>query len=325
VAKAPRRNALADDFGGGVGQIFGASVPVLPAGVEDLDNARTIEVDLLTSNPYQPRTTFDDVALQDLADDIAAHGVLQPLLVRPHPHERGHYQIAAGERRWRAARLAGLTQVPCIERDLDDGAMERLALVENVQRADLDPLDEARAYKRLIDGGLSERQVAASIHKVHSYVAQRLLLIKYPAVEEEVKAGRVGPTVATGIARLTDKTQRDELLGRARRGEGVTVEDLKAAKEPPVARAGDVGGGVANISHPTHEERLVQATAEAEGERVTRLPPPRDAPVEGVTAALGTLDVACVATLLAYGEERGWSCAELARAVRERRQAVRHT
>jgi len=125
--------------------------------------------------------------LTELAADIKEHGILQPLLARPHPQERGRYQIAAGERRWRAARIAGLTQVPCIERDMDDDAMERLALVENVQRADLDPVDEAYVYKRLIERlGLSVRDVAASVHKDHSYVVQRLLLIKYSAIEEQV-------------------------------------------------------------------------------------------------------------------------------------------
>ena len=319
MAKAPRRNALADDFGGGVGQIFGASVPVLPAGVEDLDNARTIEVDLLTSNPYQPRTTFDDVALQELAADIAAHGVLQPLLVRRHPEAHGRYQIVAGERRWRAARQAGLADVPCIERTMDDAAMERLALVENVQRADLDPVDEAHAYKRLIAGGLSERQVAASIHKVHSYVAQRLLLIKYPSVEREVQAGTIGPTVATGLARLTDDTQREALLGRARRGERVTLEDLKAVKESLDTPVGDVDGRVANISHPTREERPVQAPVEAAGKRTTRPAAPPGPPDDALTVALEPLAVAALDALLAYGEARGWSCAELARAIRELR------
>jgi ParB family chromosome partitioning protein len=139
--KPVRRSAFADLGGaGGAAQFFPGQNP---AGVEDLESARSISIDLLEANPYQPRKTFDDAALVELAADIEEHGVLQPLLVRPHPQECGRYQIAAGERRWRAARLAGLAQVPCIERDMDDGAMERLALVENIQRADLDPVDEA--------------------------------------------------------------------------------------------------------------------------------------------------------------------------------------
>ncbi len=278
MAKAPRRNALTGDFGGGVGQIFGASVPVLPAGVEDLDNARTIEVDLLASNPYQPRTTFDDVALQELADDIAAHGVLQPLLVRPHPHERGHYQIAAGERRWRAARLAGKTEVPCIERDMDDGAMERLALVENVQRADLDPVDEAHAYKRLMEHlGLSQRELAETIHKDHSYIVLRLRLIEDPRIETIVRTGKMSPTVGQEVARIADPLQRTKLIDQATRGERVRVQDVKAVRDPapPKPRR----ASAPDVTSPPPREG---------GHLVNNSPDDRVTPVDGGSDSMGT-------------------------------------
>jgi len=142
--KPARRDAFADLGGaGGAAQYF---APQNPVGVEDLAEAKSIAVDLLESNPYQPRTTFDKAALAELAADIKEHGVLQPLLVRPHPQATGRYQIVAGERRFRAATVAGLPEVPCIERAMGDDEMERLALVENVQRADLDPVDEAHAF-----------------------------------------------------------------------------------------------------------------------------------------------------------------------------------
>jgi ParB family chromosome partitioning protein len=293
--KPARRDAFADLGGaGGAAQYF---APQNPVGVEDLAEAKLIKVNLLESNPYQPRTTFPEAALAELATDIREHGVLQPLLVRPHPTEKGHYQIVAGERRWRAAKDAGLLEVPCIERAMDDATMERLALVENVQRADLDPLDEARAYKRLVDGGLSERDIAASIHKVHSYVQQRLLLIKYPAVAEEVQSGTIGPTVATGIARLADETQRATLLGRARRGDRVTVQDIKDAPATTGAvPSPTVVAPVANISHPAREKRPREAP---------------DAPLDGVRTALGSLQVSDVATLLRYGIARQWTCQRL--------------
>jgi len=230
-SKPERRDAFADIGGaGGAAQFF---APRNPAGVEDLAEAKLIRVDLLESNPFQPRKTFDPEALKELAADIKAHGVLQPLLVRPHPDTRGRYQIVAGERRWRAAQSAGLTEAPCIERDMDDASMERLSLVENVQRSDLDPLDEARAYKRLIDRlGLSVRDVAASIHKDHSYIVQRLLLIKYPRVEALFRAGAIGLTVAVGIARLPDEAQREDLIARAEQGEHITGDNVRAARPP---------------------------------------------------------------------------------------------
>ncbi len=229
--KPARRDAFADLGGaGGAAQYF---APQNPVGVEDLAAAKLIKVNLLESNPYQPRKTFPEAALAELATDIREHGVLQPLLVRPHPTEKGHYQIVAGERRWRAAKETSLTEVPCIERAMGDDEMERLALVENVQRADLDPIDEAHAYKRLIERlGLSVRDVAASVHKDHSYVAQRLLLITYPRVEALLRAKTIGPSVAVGIARLADDARREDLIARAEHGARLTGEDVRRARDP---------------------------------------------------------------------------------------------
>ncbi len=156
----------------------------------------------------------------------------RPARLRERGPRRGRYQIAAGERRWRAARLAGLAQVPCIERDMDDDAMERLALTENIQRADLDPVDEAQAYKRLMDRyGLSLRDLAAEVHKHHEYIAQRLRLLEVPRIAQAVRKEKIGPTVGQELARVKNADRRDELLGRADRGERVTVQDVKAAQE----------------------------------------------------------------------------------------------
>jgi ParB family chromosome partitioning protein len=235
--------------------------PSQPAGVADLDSARSIAVDLLDANPFQPRKTFDDAALVELADDIEEHGVLQPLLVRPHPQERGRYQIAAGERRWRAARLASLAQVPCIERDMDDGAMERLALTENIQRADLDPVDEAQAYRRLMDRyGLSLRDLATEVHKHHEYIAQRLRLLEVPRIAQAVREEKIGPTVGQELARVKNAGQREELLGRAERGERVTVQDVRAVQEI-VRKSGRADGSkVSNNSTPRPSTSVEQPT-----------------------------------------------------------------
>jgi ParB/RepB/Spo0J family partition protein len=200
------------------------------AGVEDLPGAKLIAVGLLDPNPFQPRTTFDQAALEDLAASIREHGVLQPLTVR---QADDRYQIGAGERRWRAAQRAGLADVPCVVRTLSDEEMEVLALIENVQRADLDPLDEAHAYRRLMDRfGLSLRDVAGRVAKSHEHVARRLRLIADPAVEAAVRAGTVGPTIAAELARIEDPERRRALLGRAEAGARLTLKDV--APSPPV-------------------------------------------------------------------------------------------
>ncbi len=213
----PRRDPLASFF-----------QPQQPSGVEEFIGAKLIDVTLLDPNPYQPRQRLDQGALEELAASILRHGVLQPLIVRA-VGER--YQLAAGERRWRAAQLIELRHVPCVERLLDDEQMETVALLENVQRADLDPVDEAYAYQRLMARfGLSLRDLAARVHKHHEYIAQRLRLITNPAVEAAVRGGLLGPTVAQELARLDDPTRRTELLARAEHGEHVTLKDIQHAK-----------------------------------------------------------------------------------------------
>jgi len=193
-------------------------------GIEELPGAKLIAVVLLDPNPYQPRTTFDQAALEELAASIREHGVLQPLTVR---QAGDRYQIGTGERRKRAAELADVANVPCVVRDLSDEQMEVLALVENVQRADLDPLDEAHAYRRLIDRfGLSLREVAGRVKKSHEHIARRLRLIADPAVEDAVRAGTVVPTIAAELARVEDPERRRDLLGRAEAGARLTLKDI---------------------------------------------------------------------------------------------------
>jgi len=347
-----RRDSLAD-FGSGVDQIFGAP---LPEGVTDLTEARSIAVDLLESNPYQPRKTFPEAALAELAADIKEHGVLQPLLVRPHPKATGRYQIVAGERRWRAAKEASLTEVPCVERTMDDDAMERLALVENVQRTDLDPIDEAHAYTRLLARlGLSQRDLAETIHKDQSYIALRLRLIEDPRIEAMVRAGTMSPTVGQETARIEDPAQRTDVIERAERGERVRVRDVKAVRapglsgppqeRPSVAAAGDLPPSPPS---PAAAPVMNNSSDAAETAQGLRSPSPAAAPVmnnsSGVPeAALGSrdpratggggapldpalsralenLDATALDVVFDYGISLAWSCQELARAIRERRE-----
>jgi len=225
VAKGFARRDVFDLFGG-PDPAAGEQVP-----------AREIAVAHLSPNPFQPRRDLDDpaqhAALDELATSIRQHGVLQSLLVRQTPGDDENYQITAGERRWRAAQLAGLDAVPCLVRDMDDDAMETIALVENVQRSDLSPLDEARAYHRLMERlGLSMRALSERLGKSHTFVENRLKLVSDPRIEAAVASGAVGATVAAEIADL-EGTARDALLARASRGERIKVKDVQAADPRP--------------------------------------------------------------------------------------------
>lgn len=146
---------------------------------EDRNSAVAIRLNEIEPNRAQPRKEFNDKALAELADSIAQHGILQPLLVRPIPG--GGYQIVAGERRWRAARMAGITEVPAVIRDLSDAEMMELALIENLQREDLTPLEEARGYKALIDEyGLTQDEIAKTVGKSRPAITNALRILHLP-------------------------------------------------------------------------------------------------------------------------------------------------
>ena len=148
-------------------------------------------------NPDQPRRTFDEEELQALADSIAAHGILQPLAVRASGD--GFYQIIAGERRWRAARMAGLSEVPVVVLEADDRTVMELALVENLQRQDLNPMEEAEGYQRLMkEYGLTQEEAAARVGKSRPAVANALRLLLLP---EEVRSLVEDGTISAGHAR----------------------------------------------------------------------------------------------------------------------------
>jgi len=200
----------------------------------------TVRLSQVEPNSSQPRRQFDEAALQELADSIAEHGVLQPIVVRP--LESGGYQIIAGERRWRASRMAGLTEVPVIVREADDKVTMELALIENLQREDLNVLEEAEGYRALMDlYGLTQEEAAKRLGKSRPVVANtlRILTLPQPVLtllrEGKLTAGHARSLVgmeeaeAIEMARLTVEqglTVRDiEKLARARRQE--------AKKAPP--------------------------------------------------------------------------------------------
>jgi len=176
---------------GGLGRGLGALIPSSP---DSDQRPATLEVDInaIVPNPYQPRTGLDQTQLQLLADSIRIHGIIQPLVVRL-AEERDRYTLIAGERRWRAARLANLTVVPVVVKDAAPQAMLELALVENVVRADLSPLEEAVAYRQLIDDfGLTQANVAERVGRSRVSVTNTLRLLAAPEpVQRALQEGKI--------------------------------------------------------------------------------------------------------------------------------------
>ena len=182
--------------------------------VEDISSGvSTVKVKMIDIEPNrdQPRKQFDEEALAELSNSIAQHGVLQPLLVRPMPD--GGYQLVAGERRWRASRMAGLTEVPVVIRDLTDSQVAELALVENLQRENLNPLEEANGYKELSDRfGYTQEKISEIVGKSRSAVANALRLLNLPeSVGEMVSSGNLSMGHARALLSLEDEKIQKEI------------------------------------------------------------------------------------------------------------------
>lgn len=192
----------------GLGRGLGALIDDFSAsGVSD--SITSLPLQKVEPNPRQPRRVFDEEELQALADSIAEHGIVQPLAVRDEGN--GYYMIIAGERRWRAARLAGLDEVPVVVLDADDRTVMELALVENLQRQDLNPMEEAEGYRVLMeDYGLTQEQTAERVGKSRSAVANALRLLALPdEVRELVESGALSAGHARAILSLpSEKLQK---------------------------------------------------------------------------------------------------------------------
>jgi ParB family chromosome partitioning protein len=171
-----------------------------------------LSLDLLKANPGQPRKHFDEAALGELAASIKAHGVIEPIIVDK--AEDGTYTIVAGERRSRAAAIAGLREVPVIVRNYTQAERLEVALIENVQRSDLNPIEEAAAYKQLMEsGGLSQDEAAVRLGKNRSTVANALRLLKLSGeAQEAMKEGRISPGHGRAILSVLDEGDRDRLF-----------------------------------------------------------------------------------------------------------------
>ena len=186
-------------LGRGLSALFGEEPPE-PAAVATIDDRpRTVPVEHLRPGAYQPRRNFDDEAMQSLVDSVRDRGILQPLIVRPDPRAAGRFEIIAGERRWRAAQQAQLHDVPVIVQDLTDEAALEIALIENVQRQDLNPLEEAEGYRRLMDEfAHTQEELARVVGKSRSHVANTLRLLQLP---DAVRAYLINGALSAGHAR----------------------------------------------------------------------------------------------------------------------------
>ncbi len=197
-----------------------------------------IEIDLIEPGPMQPRTRFDQTKLEALAKSITENGVVQPVLVR---RQGLRYELIAGERRWRAAQLAGLTRIPAVVRDVADDKLLELALVENLQREDLDPIEEAHAYKKLVETiGLTQESIAERVGRDRSYITNYLRLLRLPVdIQRLVQDGRLSTGHARTLLGLSDIDAQRRLsskimeLGLSVRGTERLVKQLARTTVKP--------------------------------------------------------------------------------------------
>lgn len=216
----------------GLGKGLGALM--LENNTDSMVNTSTLNINEIIPNKEQPRKTFDETALEELADSIRQHGVLQPLLVRP--LTSGGYQLVAGERRWRASRLAELKEVPVIIKELSDTEAMEIAIIENLQREDLNPIEEAEGLQALIDKcGYTQEQVATSVGKSRPAITNALRLLKLP---EEVREMAKDGTISAGHARALLAFDNQPMMIECANqivSKKLTVRDVeKMAKRPAI-------------------------------------------------------------------------------------------
>ncbi|OFX14653.1 MAG: hypothetical protein A2V59_03325 [Armatimonadetes bacterium RBG_19FT_COMBO_69_19] len=216
----------------GLGKGLGALIP----GAEAAGQERPTEIALshLTANPFQPRQAMDPQELSGLVDSIRRHGVLQPIVVRP---SAGGFEVVAGERRWRAAEAAGLSTIPVVVRTLTDQEALELALVENLQREDLNPMERARAYRRLIhDFGLTQEQIAERVGKSQPSVANALRLLNLPAqIQVSLEVGRITEGHARALLAVGNETAMLKLWERVER-RGLSVRETEQLARGSISR-----------------------------------------------------------------------------------------
>jgi len=226
----PSRRRLGRGLAALIGNIDVPDVAGHDAGAEPesrvMSSEKFLPIELINRNPHNPRRHFLDEELDNLAQSIREHGIVQPVVVRPLPVDNDHYELIAGERRWRAAQRAELTQIPVIIRDVDDRTALELAIIENVQRADLNPVEEALGYQLLIDDhGYTQADLAQVIGKSRSHVANTLRLLK---LDDDVQQLLTEGKLSAGHARCLILAENPVELARHIIDEGLSVRQAEA-------------------------------------------------------------------------------------------------
>lgn len=243
--KTPDRRGLGRGLSALMADVgLGGAAADAGSGVTAARPEQSLAVERIAPNPGQPRRQFTEDALEELADSIRRHGILQPIIVRP--RSGGAYEIVAGERRWRAAQRANLHEVPVIIRDLDDTATLEVAIIENVQRADLNAIEEAEAYAQLMDRfGHTQEQIAEALSRSRSHIANLLRLLKLPEpVKAHVRAGRISAGHARALVTMRNPGAAAEAIISkglsVRQAEAMARDEASGMLQPP-RRAGDTG------------------------------------------------------------------------------------
>jgi ParB/RepB/Spo0J family partition protein len=230
-----------------------------------LTGVRTIALDRIVPNPDQPRMVFDETSLHELSASVREHGILQPILVRPLPD--GQFQLIAGERRWRASREAGLDTIPAIVEDIDDDTALEIAIIENLQREDLSPLEEAGIYDRMIrEHGYSIRKLAQKLGKDKGYLENRLRLADAPPeIRDLVSLRRDTLSHAYELLKVSDPRKRKRLAERVARGDLTLIKLKERIEGRPAVRRGvdiDADDAVDGDDEPTAPTEAVRPDRE---------------------------------------------------------------
>ncbi|HQT84760.1 MAG: chromosome partitioning protein ParB [Acidiphilium sp. 37-64-53] len=238
LKEQPRR------LGKGLAALMGDTT--MDAGIGPTEGARHLAIASLHPGPFQPRRAMDEDALEELAASLKSRGVLQPLLVRSFPGQAGQYQIIAGERRWRAAQRAGLHEVPVLVRELSDTDAMAAGLVENLQRQDLDPIEEAEGYQRLLDEfGMIQEDLATAVAKSRPHITNMLRLLNLPSdVQASLRSGDLSSGHARALMQHPDPQAgaRTIIANRltVRQAEAMVAAALTPKPAPPAPLAPDV-------------------------------------------------------------------------------------
>jgi ParB family chromosome partitioning protein len=244
-------------LGRGIDALFRAPVEGTPGDAADRPEMVSLPLDRIIASPDQPRRTFDDEGIRELAESMKRQGVLQPVIVTPAEGDR--YTLVAGERRWRAAQLAGLSSVPAVVRRVGERERLEIALIENLQRSDLDPIEEAQAYRRLMDlAGAGQEEVARLIGKDRSTVANSLRLLRLsPEIQEALSSGRMSAGHARAILSVGKSADQKVLQER------ILSQGLSVRQAEELASRLNQGGRAVAGSTEEHERKRRDPTLHA--------------------------------------------------------------